>query len=233
MAIAIRDTTYLLDFFQKKLTPSSHRTICMEIGDFVIHSLRSYSDTQMEKFNGLAMPKPIAEECPTICSRLWSELDVIPLVLEEGHRQESDDKFIFGLPEAKKWWYKSLDEQAESMARKCVRYVHYCYLSDRKIARTNEFHRLFGPENLPLLQVGFGGLVEVDTGFHVRLTNIDDFEMTVSHKTWDAVEYYAKDLKDRKVKIAFFSATPQGGGVALMRHALVRFSHSLGTDIRW
>jgi hypothetical protein len=35
------------------------------------------------------------------------------------------------------------------------------------------------------------------------------------------------------VKIAFFSSTPHGGGVALMRHALVRFSHSLGTDIKW
>jgi hypothetical protein len=76
-------------------------------------------------------------------------------------------------------------------------------------------------------------LVEVDTAFHVRLANIDDFEMTVSQKTWDAVEHYAKDLKNRDVKIAFFSATPQGGGVALMRHALVRFSHALGTKMGW
>lgn len=94
-------------------------------------------------------------------------------------------------------------------------------------------YRLFGPENIPLLQVGFMGLVEVDTDFHVRLTNLDDFKKTVSARTWSAVEYYAADLKERKVKIAFFSATPQGGGVALMRHALVRLSHSLGTDITW
>lgn len=93
--------------------------------------------------------------------------------------------------------------------------------------------RLFGPDNLPLLQVGFLGLVEVDTAFHVRLTNLDDFQTTVTSKTWNAVQHYATDLKKRKVKIAFFSATPQGGGVALMRHALVRFSHSLGTDISW
>ncbi|GAB1211645.1 hypothetical protein ATERTT37_000769 [Aspergillus terreus] len=213
IAVAIRDTTYLLDFFQRKLTPNAHRTICMEIGDYVIGSLRNYSDCQMEKFIGLAMPKKVADECPTLCSRLWAELDVIPLVLDEGNRKSSDDKFIFGLPESKSWWHKSLDEQAESMGRKCV--------------------RLFGPENLPILQVGFGGLVEVDTAFHVRLANIDDFEMTVSQKTWDAVEHYAKDLKNRDVKIAFFSATPQGGGVALMRHALVRFSHALGTKMGW
>jgi len=44
---------------------------------------------------------------------------------------------------------------------------------------------------------------------------------------------YAADLKERKVKIAFFSSTPQGGGVALMRHALVRFSKVLGLDLKW
>lgn len=95
----------------------------MEIGDYVIGSLRNYSDCQMEKFIGLAMPKKVADECPTLCSRLWAELDVIPLVLDEGNRKSSDDKFIFGLPESKSWWHKSLDEQAESMGRKCVRYA--------------------------------------------------------------------------------------------------------------
>jgi hypothetical protein len=93
--------------------------------------------------------------------------------------------------------------------------------------------RLFGPENIPLLQVGFLGIVEVDTAFHVRLTNLEDFQKTVYPKTWNAVQHYASDLKERKTKIAFFSATPQGGGVALMRHALVRFSYSLGTEITW
>jgi hypothetical protein len=77
------------------------------------------------------------------------------------------------------------------------------------------------------------GLVEVDTDFHVRLANIEDFKKTVSPPTWAAVQHYATDLKKRKVRVAFFSATPQGGGVALMRHALVRLSHSLETDIKW
>jgi len=34
-------------------------------------------------------------------------------------------------------------------------------------------------------------------------------------------------------KITFFSATPQGGGVALMRHALVRFGDKLGVKLNW
>jgi hypothetical protein len=77
------------------------------------------------------------------------------------------------------------------------------------------------------------GLVQVDTGFHVQLTNKDNYEKTVTSNTWKAIEYYADDLKKRKIKFAFFSATPQGGGVALMRHAMVRFSHALGTDMKW
>ena len=44
---------------------------------------------------------------------------------------------------------------------------------------------------------------------------------------------YVGDIKDRKLKIVYFSATPQGGGVALMRHALLRFLHLLGVDVQW
>lgn len=44
---------------------------------------------------------------------------------------------------------------------------------------------------------------------------------------------FATDLKKNGTKIAFFSATPQGGGVALMRHALVRFAKTIGVDLTW
>jgi hypothetical protein len=44
---------------------------------------------------------------------------------------------------------------------------------------------------------------------------------------------YAKKLRAGKIKVAFFSSTPQGGGVALMRHALVRFARLMGVDLTW
>lgn len=44
---------------------------------------------------------------------------------------------------------------------------------------------------------------------------------------------FAADLKNMGTKIAFFSATPQGGGVALMRHALVRFARTIGVELTW
>lgn len=75
--------------------------------------------------------------------------------------------------------------------------------------------------------------MEVDCGFHAVLATLPDYELTVGSRTWNSVLRYAEDLKKRKVKVAFFSATPQGGGVALMRHALVRFAEALGVDFKW
>lgn len=65
------------------------------------------------------------------------------------------------------------------------------------------------------------------------MTRLEDYATTVAATTWAAVNKYVGDLKKRRVKIAFFSATPQGGGVALMRHAMVRFAKVLGVDLRW
>lgn len=60
-----------------------------------------------------------------------------------------------------------------------------------------------------------------------------NYKDTCGRPTWDAMMHYANKLLQKKIKIAFFSATPQGGGVALMRHALVRFSRLMGVDLTW
>ena len=44
---------------------------------------------------------------------------------------------------------------------------------------------------------------------------------------------FVTSLKKANRKIAFFSSTPQGGGVALMRHALVRLANLLDVDLKW
>ncbi|KAJ5760870.1 hypothetical protein N7520_008026 [Penicillium odoratum] len=211
IAIVFRDTTYILDFIEKVFDIPKDKQEADVTTNFIISELRSYGERHLEKIMGVAMPEIVTDQCPKLCSRLWAELDILPLVLPESIMT---DQWISRVPKGQREGDpRTIDEQADSMSRKCV--------------------RLFGPENLPLLQVGFMGLVEVDTGFHVRMTDLDDFKSTVSSRTWSAVEHYAADLKERNISIAFFSATPQGGGVALMRHALVRFSHHLGTDIKW
>ena len=77
-------------------------------------------------------------------------------------------------------------------------------------------------------------MVDVDARFHAKLvTDLNTYKETVSVGTWNAVLKYAKDLKERKLKVVFFNSTPQGGGVALMRHALIRFFHLLELDVKW
>lgn len=94
-------------------------------------------------------------------------------------------------------------------------------------------NRAFGPSMSPLLQVGYRGIVQIDAGFRAHMHTLEDYQKTCQAVTWDAMLHYAAKLKEKKTKIAFFSSTPQGGGVALMRHALVRFARTVDVDLRW
>ncbi|KAL5364376.1 hypothetical protein BJX96DRAFT_187729 [Aspergillus floccosus] len=207
IAIAVRDSSYLLDFAQYTYSASNRRDNEAGVSEFIIEKVKDYQGEHGEKFIGLAMPSDLAERCSDLCARLWSELDIIPIVLRKEEEKLSWGMFEEQLP------HRSLDEHTESIARKCIRF--------------------FGPIHTPVPEIGVRGLVEVDAAFHVRMTTLVNYEKTVGAATWAAVNKYASDLQKRRVKIAFFSATPQGGGVALMRHAMVRFANVLGVDLRW
>lgn len=73
----------------------------------------------------------------------------------------------------------------------------------------------------------------MDAAGRIKLATLDDYKNSVRDPTWCALMMYVEDIRDRKLKIVYFSATPQGGGVALMRHALLRFLHLLGVDVQW
>lgn len=82
--------------------------------------LRDYSHEHYEHFMGIAMPEDVFVRIPTLCSRLWHELDILPIVFREGVAistfwSKHDNTKV----EAK----KSIDELAESMARRTVRWV--------------------------------------------------------------------------------------------------------------
>ncbi|EEB98263.1 hypothetical protein MPER_02261, partial [Moniliophthora perniciosa FA553] len=86
---------------------------------------------------------------------------------------------------------RTLDEQADSAARKCLGY--------------------YGPNNNPRLTIGPRNQVTVDAGGKIHL--IDDLEVyrkTVGAGTWNAVNKLADELRERNIKIGFFSSTPQG-----------------------
>lgn len=99
-------------------TRPSHRVIV----DFVLTKLRKFTEEHFDKFMGLAMPQRVAQKCPDLCSRLWTELDVIPLVLPE-EQQQKHQLSKRDLPMEVNWELRETGEQAESMSRKCVRLV--------------------------------------------------------------------------------------------------------------
>jgi hypothetical protein len=104
---------------------------------------------------------------------------------------------------------RTLDEQADSAARKCL--------------------MNFGPGNNPRLSIGPRNQVTVDDAGRIHLIDdIEEFRKTVGprsvlsreifwspyprcSRTWNAIIKLADELREKKVKIGFFSSTPQGG----------------------
>ncbi|KAJ6080559.1 heat shock trehalose synthase [Penicillium canescens] len=212
IAIVIRDAAYLVDYleyeFEYQDVPVPGSAIC----DSIIVELERYGRTFLNKITGVALPKEVHDRIPNLCSRLWMELDCIPLALDQYQRtRQRTDQGNFAT--FRGWSEKSLDEQADSMARKCI--------------------SSFGADNIPRFNIGVGGLVEINNAFHVHFANATAFENSVTPQTWSLAQHYAADLKDRDVKIAIFSATPQNTASANANSALLRFSHCLGTDITW
>jgi glycosyltransferase involved in cell wall biosynthesis len=66
-----------------------------------------------------------------------------------------------------------------------------------------------------------------------ELARLEDFRKTVSEEEFGLLLDLAKRFKKQKGKLVFFSSTPRGGGVALMRHALIRFFRLLGVNAQW
>ncbi|RFU31921.1 hypothetical protein B7463_g4431, partial [Scytalidium lignicola] len=209
IAVAIHDSVYLLDFSIKELElPLQQEPGKDMIADYVVGVLAAYEKANMSKFIGAGFPSDLLNKSPKLCTKLWLDLDIVPISL----RPEIEDQEMNGVG-SEFWSVKEIDEQADSMARKCI--MH------------------FGPGLTPLLQVGYRGIVGVDSQSHIKMLTLDDYRDTCGYRTWEALMYFVKSLKAKKTKIAFFSSTPQGGGVALMRHALVRFARLLGIQMNW
>lgn len=79
-------------------------------------------------------------------------------------------------------------------------------------------------------------IIQVRLGAH-REVLVDDLITLEDHQTTASKEEFAQllelagELKGKNV--IFISATPQGGGVALMRHAMMRLYRLLGVDAHW
>ncbi|OGM42492.1 hypothetical protein ABOM_008338 [Aspergillus bombycis] len=209
--LAIRNATQLVDFFEYTVVVHGVHVPPFVTTEFVSY-LRRYATKNGEKIIAVALPQTLAHRWPSLCSYLWKDLDAVPLVLEcKNHFRQQDEPGE--LATFLGWERKELDEQADSMARKCL--------------------RSFGVGHVLHNHICADGTVEVDKRFCVHVGDKGDYQETVHPEIWNIVQGFANDLIERKIKIAFFSMTCEGKPDVHTRHALVRFSQKLGVDTKW
>ncbi|KAI1609378.1 trehalose synthase (Ccg-9) [Exophiala viscosa] len=207
IGVAIHDGTYSIDFAVHRISLDDKAENGNDwIADHIISELFAYRKEHLCKLLGAGVTLDLFKKSPTLCSRLWAELDIVPFVLE------SNPLLPFKQAQAQKRLI-AVDEIADSAARKCLTF--------------------FAPTKQPRLSINYQNQVEVDLAGMIQLTTLEQYEKSVREPTWRAVQKHIKDVKDRNLRVAFFSATPQGGGVALMRHALLRFLTQQGVNVEW
>ncbi|KAG0123141.1 hypothetical protein HOY82DRAFT_652278 [Tuber indicum] len=108
-------------------------------------------------------------------------------------------------------------------------------IAEKEDFASRELVSCFGPYHNPALIIGFQNQEMPDAQGAIKLVDsMRDYESTYAYEWRGYNAGKTKgDPQSPHIKIALFSATPQGGGVGLMRHALVRFCSELGVDMSW
>lgn len=84
----------------------------------------------------------------------------------------------------------------------------------------------FNTDNIVELEIGPQNEV-----YPAELVTLEDYKKTTSPEEFNLLQRLAQQFKGKK--LIFISATPQGGGVAIMRHALIRLFRLLDVDAHW
>ena len=80
------------------------------LADEFIKEVRKYEREHFYRFVSVGITKPLAYLSPQLEPRLWSELDIVPMVFDQAL------EYLQG----KKEQQFTVDEEADSMARKCL-----------------------------------------------------------------------------------------------------------------
>ncbi|KAG0130338.1 putative trehalose synthase [Tuber indicum] len=216
IGFSIRNHNCSLDYCANKLIFSDGNNMRNQIMENIIDTIIGISTSNRAKFVGAGVTLGLDQICPGISSDIWKKLDIVCVLSRVPTRRWGTfgDTII------------RVSEQADSAALECV--------------------RCFGQDHNPILRIGSRNQVMPDAEGAIKLVRcLGDYESTVHKDTWNMVQKYSYELggynddqtkgdpQHPPVKVAFFSSTPQGGGVALMRHALVRFCSELGVDMSW
>ncbi|CAO3650617.1 unnamed protein product [Mucor hiemalis] len=210
-AISVHDGMYCTDYYQGELLKHdeglSAKEITVEAFTKLHEIVEIYAMAQNYKVQLVACSYDIASEFIT------QESETIDL--EELSTMSDYWKQLDAIPFRIKTNALSSDERASAAVRKAVMWVSPKY-----------------PGNLPRISVGFRHEV-IDFNHIIHMVKLEDYEATVCKETWDVFQQMCDTFKERKLRVSFFNSTPQGGGVALMRHALLRLLHLNGVDVHW
>ncbi|KAG9002961.1 hypothetical protein FRB94_003432 [Tulasnella sp. JGI-2019a] len=234
LCIAIHDGDYTIDYSVQRIAfneAPNKNNAGQPIEEHVLKQLRHLGKEHLFKFVAGGVTEALHHIAPNLCTKLWLELDMVPMTFKvrttakerlvtpahtpvptAGAEAEAGAEHSTHLKPGNK--LRPVDEQADSAVRKLVMY--------------------FGPSHNPRLSIGYRNQVEVDANGKIHIIDgLEPYRKTCREGTWNSLLKYSNDLKSRHVKIGFFSSTPQGGGVALMRHALIRLCRILGVDATW
>jgi len=90
----------------------------------------------------------------------------------------------------------------------------------------HEVESLFDELNISKVRLGDYREVLPD-----QLVSLSAYEDIISDTEYEDIVSLSKKAQEKTIR--FFSATPRGGGVALMRHALIRMARLLDVDMHW
>lgn len=135
VAFVIHDGTYTIDFATTSIggessnssetsaatseansgtaTPATTEERANFFAEDIISKIKHYRDEHYYKFVGAGLTTKAVQTCPQLPSRLWLELDIVPLVLEP-----SSGKHNTGTPDAPN--YMLVDEEADAVVRKAL-----------------------------------------------------------------------------------------------------------------
>lgn len=118
VGMAIHDGTYSVDFAIHRISledKPENGNGADWVTDHIIAELHKYRKDHLCKLLGAGITPGLHHKAPNLCSRLWAELDIVPIVLESTP--------LIPSKQGRNQGRVNVDELADSFARKCLTYV--------------------------------------------------------------------------------------------------------------
>jgi len=224
--LCTHDGSYTLDYYEEVIDVSHCNNTTAKVEYFeehIIHKLKEYQASMNMKAHVIGLGLRVCNTmcfmkrgCATMCvdygrERIFRVYGSDAPSLSSRVWLEMD-----AIPYVMRSKGTTLDERASTAVRQAVLTLSPQY-----------------PGNIPRVLVGYRNEVEVDCNMDIHLYDLEDYRKQCSEGTWHAVLAMADEIRRRHIKVSFFNSTPQGGGVALMRHALLRLCNHLQVDVHW